>query len=118
VIRACQAGDKATAIGIYLAYAIGEAHASKYSSPLEMMHDWTLVPVMNDCALFCWYHSHPHVLDTPDWCAYRDRVLGGSPITFDFAGRGLDALPGLSRRQARTATPGRSRRTGCARDGR
>jgi hypothetical protein len=83
VIRACQSGDKATAIGIYLAFAIGEARASRYSGPIEMMHDAALIPVMNDCALFCWYHSHPHVMDTPDWSAYRDRVLGDRPITFD-----------------------------------
>ena len=47
VIRACQAGDKLTAIGIYLAYSIGEARASKYDSPIEMMHDAALVAIMD-----------------------------------------------------------------------
>jgi|ERR1700688_1535861 len=50
VIRACQAGDKLTAIGVYLACAIGEARASKYGSPIEMMHDAALIPIMNRCA--------------------------------------------------------------------
>jgi hypothetical protein len=88
VIRSCQAGDKLTAIGIYLTFAIGEARASMYSSPLEMMYDAALVPVMNKCALFTWFHSHPHATDEPEWRAFRDRILGTRPITFDL----LDAI--------------------------
>jgi hypothetical protein len=88
VIRACQAGDKLTAIGSYLRFAIGEARASKYHSPLEMMHDAALVPIMDECANFCWFHCNPHALDSPAWDAYKSRILAGRPVTFDL----LDAI--------------------------
>ena len=88
VIRACQSGDRLTGIGLYLAFSIGQARASKYDSPLEMMHDAALVPIMDKCANFCWFHCHPHALDTPQWHSYKNRILAGRPITFDL----LDAI--------------------------
>jgi|HubBroStandDraft_4_1064222.scaffolds.fasta_scaffold240362_2 hypothetical protein len=88
VIRACQSGDKLTGIGLYLAFSIGQARASQYNSPLEMMYDAALVPIMDKCANFCWFHSHPHALDTPGWHTYKNRILAGRPVTFDL----LDAI--------------------------
>jgi len=88
VIRACQSGDKLTGIGLYLAFSIGEARASKYNSPLEMMYDPALVPIMNKCAEFCWFHCNPHALNSPAWHNYKNRILAGRPITFEL----LDAI--------------------------
>jgi hypothetical protein len=83
VIRACQSGDKLTGIGLYLAFSIGEARASKYNSPIEMMYDPTLVPIMDKCADFCWFHCRPNAIDTPEWHNYKNRILAGRPATFD-----------------------------------
>jgi hypothetical protein len=88
VIRWCQAGDKLSAIGTFLRFAIGEARASKYNSPIEMMHDAQLVPIMNRCAEFCWFHSNPHALNSPAWHSFKNKILAGRPITFDL----LDAI--------------------------
>jgi hypothetical protein len=88
VIRLCQCGDKLSGIGVYLKHAIGEARTNQYNSPIEMMADPRLVPVMDACCNFCWFHSHPHAIDTPDWHAYKDRILAGRPATFDL----LDAI--------------------------
>jgi hypothetical protein len=88
VIRACQSGDRLTGIGLYLAFSIGESRASKYNSPIEMMHDAQLIPIMNKCAEFCWFHCNPHALNSPAWHAFKDRILAGRPITFDL----LDAI--------------------------
>jgi hypothetical protein len=88
VIRLCQCGDKLSGIGVYLKHAIGEARTNQYHSPIEMMADPKLIPVMDACCNFCWFHSHPHAIDTPDWHEYKDRILAGRPVTFDL----LDAI--------------------------
>jgi hypothetical protein len=88
VIRLCQSGDRITAIGVYLKHCIGEERASEYDSPVEMMTDPRLVPIMDECANFCWFHSNPHAIDTPEWGEYRDRILAGRPATFQL----LDAI--------------------------
>jgi hypothetical protein len=41
-----------------------------------------------DCCNFCWFHSNPHAIDTPDWHAYKERILAGKPATFQL----LDAI--------------------------
>jgi hypothetical protein len=88
VIRAAQSGDRLTAIGTYLRFAIGDARAEQYDSPLEMLGDQKLIPVMDECCNFCWFHSNPHAIDTPDWHAYKKRILAGRPATFEL----LDAI--------------------------
>jgi hypothetical protein len=88
VIRICQSGDRATAICVYLSHVVGEARASRYTDPLDMMNDPALLPAMNECAIFCWYHTHPHAIDTTEWHEFRDRTLAGRPVTFDL----LDAI--------------------------
>jgi hypothetical protein len=67
VIRLCQSGDKLSGIGVFLKHAIGEARTNQYNSPIQMMADPKLIPVMDACCNFCWFHSHPHAIDTPDW---------------------------------------------------
>jgi len=88
VIRLAQSGDRLTAIGTYLRFAIGDARAAQYDSPVEMMGDPKLIPVMDDCCNFCWYHANPHAIDTPDWHEYKNHVLAGRPATFQL----LDAI--------------------------
>jgi hypothetical protein len=88
VVRLCQSGDRWTAIGTYLKHAIGAARASRYDNPMEMMSDPALIPVMNDCCNFCWFHSRPDAVDTPEWREFRDRMLAGRPLNFNL----LDAI--------------------------
>jgi hypothetical protein len=88
VIRLAQSGDRLSAIGTYLRFAIGEARAAQYNSPVEMMGDPKLVPIMDECANFCWFHSNPYALDTPAWHDYKKRILAGRPATFQL----LDAI--------------------------
>jgi hypothetical protein len=88
VVRACQAGDKLTGLGLYLRHSIGEARMSKYDGPLEALSYPTLLPVMDAAANFCWFHSHAHAVDTEEWHQYRDRILAGRPVTFEL----LDAI--------------------------
>jgi len=52
------------------------------------MSDAALLPVMDECCNFCWFHSNPHAIDTPDWHAFKKRILAGRPATFHL----LDAI--------------------------
>jgi hypothetical protein len=83
VIRLAQSGDRLSAIGTYLKHSIGEAGMSKYNSPIEAMYDPALVPIMSKCAEFVWFHSNSHAVDSPEWHAYKDRVLAGRPVTIE-----------------------------------
>jgi hypothetical protein len=83
VIRLAQSGDRLSAVGTYLKHSIGEAGMSKYSSPIEAMYDPALVPIMSKCAEFVWFHSNSHAVDSPEWHAYKDRVLAGRPVTIE-----------------------------------
>jgi hypothetical protein len=53
-----------------------------------MMSDSALLPVMDKCADFCWFHGNPHAIDTPEWHEYKERILAGRPTTFAL----LDAI--------------------------
>lgn len=88
VIRFAQSGDKLTAIGMFLKFTIGEKRASQYDSPLDMLADPTLMPVLNQCAEYVWFHSKPHALDTPEWHSFKNRTLAGRPANFEI----LDAI--------------------------
>jgi hypothetical protein len=88
VIRCAQSGDRLTAIGAYLTFAIGEKRASQYDSPLDMLADPALLPVLNACAEYVWFHAKPHALDTPEWHAYKNKILAGRPSNFEI----LDAI--------------------------
>jgi hypothetical protein len=83
VIRLAQSGDRLSAIGTYLKHSIGEVGMSKYSSPIEAMYDPALVPIMSKCAEFVWFHSNSHAVDSPEWHAYKDRILAGRPVTIE-----------------------------------
>ena len=77
-----------TAIGTYLRFAISDALAAQYDSPIEMMGDPKLIPVMDDCCNFCWFHSNPQQSIRRTGTRTRRRILAGRPATFQL----LDAI--------------------------
>jgi hypothetical protein len=88
VVRLAQSGDRLTAIGTYLRFAIGDARAAQYDGPIEMLSDPALTPAMDAACDFCWFHSNPHATDDPAWHEYKKRILAGRPATFAL----LDAI--------------------------
>ena len=55
---------------------------------MEMMSDPDLIPIMDQCCEFCWFHCNAHAINTPEWHEYKERTLAGRPTTFDL----LDAI--------------------------
>ena len=47
------------------------------------MYDPALVPTMSKGAEYVWFHSSPHAVDSPEWHAYKRKVLAGRPVTID-----------------------------------
>jgi hypothetical protein len=91
VIRLCQSGDRLSGIGLYLKFAIGDERAEMYESPLDMLADPELVPVCNQCVLFCFYHMSPSAPppDSVDWLEYLARTIGDRPLTFNLLDNAL-----------------------------
>jgi hypothetical protein len=88
VVRLCQSGDRFSAIGTWLRFSIGDARAAQYDGPFEMMADASLLPIMDECCEFCWFHSTSEAVDTSDWHEFKEEALAGRPMTFDL----LDAI--------------------------
>src|SRR5258708_6688374 len=67
VIRLCQSGRSNEGIARYLEYRIGPERGASYNSPTELTSDPALLPVLNKCGFFTWFHSRPDVQDSQEF---------------------------------------------------
>jgi hypothetical protein len=101
VIRLCQSGRQNEGIARYLEYRIGEERGSRYDSAAELTSDPALLPVMNECASFTWFHSRPDVEDSPEFQAFADAYLAERPVTHDLLNAAWEAFQRAQKEQYR-----------------
>jgi hypothetical protein len=92
VIRLCQSGRQNEGIARYLEGRIGQERGASYDSPTELTSDPALLPVLNECASFTWFHSRPDVQDSPEFQSFADAYLAERPVTHQLLDAAWDAF--------------------------
>jgi hypothetical protein len=81
IIRYCQSGRSNEGIARYLEYRIGQERGASYDSPTELTSDPALLPVLNECASFTFFHSRPDVQNSPEFESFAQDYLAERPVT-------------------------------------
>jgi hypothetical protein len=101
IIRLCQSGRGNEGIARYLEYRLGPDRGASYDSPTELTSDPALLPVLNECAYFTWFHSRPDVQRSPEFESFADAYLAERPATHQLLSAAWEAFLRAQKEQYR-----------------
>jgi hypothetical protein len=101
IIRLCQSGRGNEGIARYLEYRLGPERGASYNSPTELTSDPALLPVLNECASFTFFHSRPDVQNSPEFESFAQDYLAERPATHQLLSFAWEAFQRQQREQYR-----------------
>ena len=101
VIRLCQSGRSNEGIARYLEYRLGPERGASYDSPTELTSDPALLPVLNECASFTFFHSRPDVQNSLEFESFAEDYLAERPVTHQLLSFAWEAFQRQQKEQYR-----------------